>query len=86
MSWLDDAAGANFLAAKVARVHGPTHPAMVELSAIVAELSAGRDAAGSRARLEQLTDGFAPWPGACASVHRLYADLRALAGQLPAEA
>ncbi|MBN8525136.1 MAG: hypothetical protein J0M02_07360 [Planctomycetes bacterium] len=86
--WRDQASALRYLAAKVARVHGPTHPDMGTLAEVVAALADSRDddrAAHTAlaARLRDLTGGFRPWPGACASVHQLFQGLGAVAASLP---
>jgi len=87
-AWRERIAQLRYLAVKVGRVHGPTHPDMATLAEVVATLA--DSPAGDRAahtvlgrRLRDLTADFHPWPGACASVQQLYAGLRAVAAELP---
>ncbi|MCK6487352.1 MAG: hypothetical protein L6R48_03255 [Planctomycetes bacterium] len=87
--WRDQLAPLRYLAAKVARVHGGSHPAMATLAEVVATLAdsqAGDHAAHAALgrRLGELTGGFRPWSGACASVHQLFLGLAAVAAALPA--
>ncbi len=75
--WRETLAPLRYLAAKVARVHGPTHPDMATLSEAVATLADSPDADATAhhalgLRLRELTGDFKPWPGACASVHQLF--------------
>lgn len=70
------------LAGKVALVHGPGHPDMGELAALVERLAAGSTVSTvDAARLRALTDGFTPWTGACASVRALFAGLAGIANE-----
>lgn len=70
------------LAGKVALVHGPTHPAMGELAALVEQLATRSElSAADAGRLRALTGGFTPWTGACASVRALFAGLAGLAAE-----
>lgn len=87
-AWREYLTALRFLAAKVAQVHGPTHPDVAILAEVVNTLAAtpAADIAALAAlghRLDALTDGFRPWPGSCASVQRLYAGLKAVAAALP---
>ena len=86
--WRDRIAQLRYLAAKVARVHGPTHPDVATLAEVVATLadSPASDRAAHAAlarRIRDLTAGFSPWRGACASVHQLYLGLSEVATTLP---
>lgn len=87
--WRDQVAQLRYVAVKVARVHGPTHPDMATLSEVVATLadSPASDQVAHAAlgkRLRELTGGFRPWKGACGSVHQLFHGLSAVADTLPA--
>ncbi|MEK7411838.1 MAG: hypothetical protein AAB263_00810 [Planctomycetota bacterium] len=82
--WRDQIAQLRYLAVKVARVHGPTHPDMATLAEVVATLadSHADDVAAHVAlgkRMHELTEGFHPWSGACGSVHQLFHGLSAVA-------
>lgn len=86
--WRDQVAQLRYLAVKVARVHGPTHPDMATLAEVVATLadSPATDQAAHAAlgrRMRELTGAFRPWSGACASVHQLFHGLSAVAATLP---
>ena len=75
--WRDQVAQLRYLAVKVARVHGPTHPDMATLAEVVATLAdsnAGDHVAHAALahRLRELTGEFRPWSGACGSVHQLF--------------
>lgn len=88
-AWRARIAELRYLAAKVGRVHGGSHPAMATLAEAVATLadSAPADRLAHAAlgrRLAELTGGFRPWGGACASVHQLFAGLQEVAAALPA--
>jgi iron-sulfur cluster repair protein YtfE (RIC family) len=88
-AWRDQVAQLRYLAAKVGRVHGASHPDMATLAEVVATLadSQADDRAAHAAlnrRLGELTGGFRPWSGACASVHQLFHGLAAVAAALPA--
>jgi iron-sulfur cluster repair protein YtfE (RIC family) len=87
-SWRDDLGPLRYLAVKVARVHGPTHPDMAILSEAIATLarSAEADHAGQAVlaqRIHELTHGFRPWDGACNSVRQLFAGLAAVVTHIP---
>ncbi len=87
--WRDEVAQLRYLAVKVARVHGPTHPDMATLAEVVATLadSQATDQAAHAAlgkRLRELTGDFRPWSGACASVHQLFHGLSTVTDSLPA--
>jgi len=86
--WREQIAALRFLAHKVARVHGPTHPDAAILAEVVNTLvdtpiadTAAQAALGRR--LSELTSGFKPWAGSCASVHQLFAGLKTVATSLP---
>ena len=87
-AWRDQIAQLRYLAVMVARVHGPTHPAMATLSQVVvalADSSLGDQVAhvALGRRLGELTGDFHPWNGACGSVFQLYAGLKTVAAALP---
>ncbi len=89
--WREPAAALRFLAAKVARVHGPGHPDAAILAEVVNTLvdtpTADRAAQAALARrMRELTGDFHPWPGACASVHQLFLGLKAVTADLPSAA
>ena len=87
-TWREQLSALRFLAAKVARVHGPTHPDAAIIAHVVNTLidtpavDMDTQAALSR-RLDELTGGFHPWPGSCGSVHLLFTGLKAVAVALP---
>jgi len=86
--WREQIAALRFLAHKVARVHGPTHPDAAILAEAVNTLvdTPAADTTAQAAlgrRLSELTGGFRPWTGACASVHQLFAGLKTVATTLP---
>jgi iron-sulfur cluster repair protein YtfE (RIC family) len=88
-AWRDQIAQLRYLAAKVGRVHGPTHPDMATLAEVVATLadSPADDRAAHAAlgrRMRELTADFRPWSGSCASVYQLYQGLSAVTAALPA--
>lgn len=90
-AWREPIGQLRYLAAKVGRVHGPTHPDMATLAEVVATLadSPADDQAAHAAlgrRMRELTGEFKPWNGACGSVHQLYQGLAAVAAVLPANA
>ena len=69
------------LARKVALVHGGHHPAMTELTSVVARLADAPQAtiaAADHARIHRLTAAYTPWPEACGSVRALFTGLHAL--------
>lgn len=79
-AWRDQIGELRYLAAKVGRVHGTTHPDMAILSEVVATLadSPAKDHVAHLAlaqRIKELTHDFQPWSGACASVRSLYQGL-----------
>lgn len=87
-AWREQIAALRFLAAKVARVHGPGHPDAAILAEVVNTLAdiPANDLAAQAAlgqRLAELTGGFHPWSGACGSVHQLFSGLKAVAAALP---
>jgi hemerythrin-like domain-containing protein len=85
--WQQQAGALRYLAEKVGRVHGESHPQVAILAEVVASLAdAGDDLATARAlapRLAELTDDFTPWQGSCASVWQLFTGLGELARELP---
>ena len=86
--WREQTAALRFLAAKVARVHGPGHPEAAMLSEVVNTLvdtpTADTTAQAALARrMSELTGGFRPWQGGCASVHQLFLGLKNVAALLP---
>jgi iron-sulfur cluster repair protein YtfE (RIC family) len=88
-AWRDQIFQLRYLAAKVGRVHGPTHPDMATLAEVVATLadSPEDDRVAHAAlghRMRELTADFRPWSGSCASVHQLYQGLFAVTAALPA--
>lgn len=88
-AWRDQVAQLRYLAVKVARVHGPTHPDMIRLAEVVATLANGIvDDHAAQAllggRLRALTHDFQPWDGSCSSVQQLFHGLSAVAAALPA--
>jgi len=86
-AWQQQAGALRYLAEKVGRVHGQSHPQVAILAEVVASLAdAGDDAATAQAlapRLATLTDNFTPWQGSCASVWQLFTGLGELAQTLP---
>jgi iron-sulfur cluster repair protein YtfE (RIC family) len=86
--WRDQIASLRYLAVKVARVHGDTHPSMGTLAEVVATLADSQpdDHAAHVAlahRLRELTWDFHPWNGSCHSVRLLFSGLAAVAAVLP---
>lgn len=85
--WREGARELRYLAEKVARVHGDTHPEVAVLAEVVASLADDSgDLAAARAllpRLRQLTDDFRPWRGSCASVWQLFTGLEQVAVHIP---
>jgi hemerythrin-like domain-containing protein len=85
--WQQQAGALRYLAEKVGRVHGESHPQVAILAEVVASLAdAGDDVETARAlapRLAELTDHFTPWQGSCASVWQLFTGLGELARELP---
>ena len=87
-TWREQLSALRFLAAKVARVHGPTHPDAAIIAELVNALSdtpavdMDTQAALVR-RLDALTGGFHPWSGSCGSVHQLFTGLKSVAAALP---
>ena len=84
-AWRDQIAQLRYLAAMVARVHGPTHPAMATLCQVVAALADSNlgDQAAHAAlgrRLGELTGDFHPWNGACGSAPPVFS--RAAVGRV----
>jgi iron-sulfur cluster repair protein YtfE (RIC family) len=75
MSRLDEL---RFMAATVAKVHGYSHPDMITLNQAVSELAQGGSANPGelQARIARLTGDYTPWPGACATVAKLFGGLR----------
>jgi iron-sulfur cluster repair protein YtfE (RIC family) len=87
-AWREPIGQLRYLAAKVGRVHGPTHPDMATLAEVVATLadSPAADQAAHAAlgrRMRELTGDFKPWSGACGSVYQLFHGLAAVASILP---
>ncbi|MEK7415379.1 MAG: hypothetical protein AAB263_18890 [Planctomycetota bacterium] len=87
-SWQHEAGALRFLAAKVARVHGPTHPDVATLATVVDALAVTKPSdtqalSTMGGRLRELTGEFKPWEGACGSVHQLFAGLKGIAQELP---
>ena len=86
-AWREQLSALRFLAAKVARVHGPTHPDAAIIAEVVNALTdtpavdLDTQAALGR-RLDELTGGFHPWPGSCGSVHQLFAGLKSVAAAM----
>ena len=68
----------DYLMAKVARVHGDTHPELNEISAIYPKLRAAlksedhAEAASSLQRISELSDGFTLPADACPAYTRVY--------------
>ncbi len=95
--WREQLGPLRYLAVKVARVHGPTHPDMAILSEAIATLahSAPDDHAGQAVlaqRIRELTGGLyfgfpkgrdVPWDGACNSVRQLFAGLADVVAAIP---
>lgn len=87
--WRDQLAELRYLAAKVAHVHGATHPELLLLAKTVTALAESPldhpDHHGVLgARLCTLTNSFTPWSGACGSVDQLFNGLSAVVAALPA--
>jgi hemerythrin-like domain-containing protein len=81
--WRQDAVALRYLADKVARRHGATHPHVEVLADLLGSLADEGLVNQSQARslaeqLAALTDDFHPWPEACASVYQLYAGVHSL--------
>jgi iron-sulfur cluster repair protein YtfE (RIC family) len=80
--------GLRFLAAKVAAVHGASHPETAALAEAVSALAQPppddptRQAALGR-RIAIMTNDFTPWVGSCGSVQRLFAGLKIAVGAIP---
>jgi iron-sulfur cluster repair protein YtfE (RIC family) len=90
-AWRDQIAQLRYLAAKVGRVHGPSHPDMATLAEVVVTLadSSADDQAAHAAlgrRMRELTAEFHPWSGSCASVHQLFQGLSTVTAALPTAA
>lgn len=78
--WHDQLAELRYLAAKVGRVHGITHPDTATLSEVVATFAdcSSHDHLAHAAlagRIRVLTRDFQPWSEACGSVRQLYQGL-----------
>ena len=86
--WREHLASLRYLAAKVAGVHGSSHPDTAVLASVMGILvdAPSADALVQRAlgqRIAILTNDFQPWAGACGSVQRLFAGLKAVVAALP---
>lgn len=81
--WREHLVSLRYLAAKVAAVHGPSHPDVQVLANVVSDLAdapcvdANVLTAVAR-RMANLTNDFQPWAGACGSVQCLYAGLKVM--------
>ena len=89
--WHDQLAELRYLAAKVARVHGLTHPDTAILSEVVATFAdCPRDDhlahAALAGRIRVLTRDFQPWSEACGSVRQLYLGLAHVVNAVPGTA